>query len=1165
MKNQLKITFLVFITLTLSVFQSSAQTSETVVGWDGASFSYQSTDNATYWHFPYANTGVAYLGNNGASTMRTFGGVSNSTASAGYADMNQMIFNVNPGTGWASGSGSKGWVFSFNTTKYGTLKFSGKMAGSTSLSSFRGPRDFKLQYSLDNTSWTDVSGGAIAAGSAGGSTYTLASLSNITLPAACENKAAVYLRMIMTSNASPDGATATTSGQSMIDDFMVTGISVPEAPTNITLSNSGVLVSLGGATSVGLTIGALSSTDFNLGNTFTYTLVSGTGSTNNSSFSISGGNLQTAAALPAGSYNVRIRSTDNGSLYFEKEFTITVTEPDAILSGTRKRVSSMGTDGNTSFNANAPANIAYNSTNDEYFTVWQGDDNTSPLVDNELEIFGQRITASTGANVGSRIRISFMGTNGLTTFKGVNPSVAYNSTDNEYLVVWQGDHNSGTLVTTEDEIWGQRINASTGALIGSMFRISTMSTDGVNTYDAQTPDVVWNSTDNRYLVVWRADDNTNSSIDNEYEIYAQLVTNTGTLSGSRLQVSSMGGSNGNITFGANTPSVSWSLTNNKYFIVWSGDDNTNSLIDNENEIFGQAISNTNTLSGSRIQISAMGGSNGSATYNATIPDIAWNSANNQYLVVWRADDNTGSLIDNEYEIYGQLLTGAGATTGSRIRISDMGDDGNTAFSASNPKVIYHTLLNEYWVTWHGDDNIVCVDNENEIFGQRLTNTGTETGNNDFRISYMGTNGLTTLAANQPALAYNSSNPKAFVVWRGDDDTSPLVDNEYEIFGQTILIIPTILSTGSLSALTTTYGTVSSASSFTISGSNMVSGITVTPPSGFEVSLTSGSGYSTSVLAGSAGTINSTSIYVRLAASTRPAFYNGNIVLSSTGATNLNVATVSSTVNTKTLTVSGLSINNKVYDGNTSAIVVGTPSLVGIVGSDNVALSGTITANFTSSTVGTNIPVVTSGCTLTNADAIYYIVSEPTGLRANITNAPLPITLLGLSGERLTQMSGKKDIDVELKWSTASEVNNKGFEVQISEDNKAFKSMKTLLGNGNSSTIINYQTVIKNPKNGYYRLKQMDFDGNFSYSPIVFVEGIEDLLKIFPNPNNGHFRVDLDKNTEGVSTRLLNAQGMEVWKDVLTQSVDIDLNIPTGMYFLHILMNGKLRIEKILIL
>lgn len=123
-------------------------------------------------------------------------------------------------------------------------------------------------------------------------------------------------------------------------------------------------------------------------------------------------------------------------------------------------------------------------------------------------------------------------------------------------------------------------------------------------------------------------------------------------------------------------------------------------------------------------------------------------------------------------------------------------------------------------------------------------------------------------------------------------------------GFTFTVTPTISTTGTLSAVNTTYGTASpSPTSFNVSGVDMAEGILVTPPAGYEVSLTSGSGYAPTVTVGAAGTISSTPVYVRLLATATVGSspYSGDIQLTSSGATQLNVPTVSSTVSAATAT------------------------------------------------------------------------------------------------------------------------------------------------------------------------------------------------------------------------------------------------------------------------
>lgn len=119
--------------------------------------------------------------------------------------------------------------------------------------------------------------------------------------------------------------------------------------------------------------------------------------------------------------------------------------------------------------------------------------------------------------------------------------------------------------------------------------------------------------------------------------------------------------------------------------------------------------------------------------------------------------------------------------------------------------------------------------------------------------------------------------------------------------------PSISAAGSLSVVGTVYGTASpSPASFMLSGLNLVAGIRVAPPAGFEVSAgnaNSFAGKGTSILVGSGGTLAETTIYVRLAVDTDVNTYSGNIVCSSDGASDVTVATAASTVAPKNVSVS----------------------------------------------------------------------------------------------------------------------------------------------------------------------------------------------------------------------------------------------------------------------
>lgn len=118
--------------------------------------------------------------------------------------------------------------------------------------------------------------------------------------------------------------------------------------------------------------------------------------------------------------------------------------------------------------------------------------------------------------------------------------------------------------------------------------------------------------------------------------------------------------------------------------------------------------------------------------------------------------------------------------------------------------------------------------------------------------------------------------------------------------------PNLTANGSLAAVNTVYGTASAnPTSFTVSGANLAAGITVAPPAGFEVSAGNTNGFAgqgSSIIVGSGGTVSNTTVFVRLATDTDVGTYSGNIVCSSVGASNATVATASSTVSAKPITV-----------------------------------------------------------------------------------------------------------------------------------------------------------------------------------------------------------------------------------------------------------------------
>ncbi len=179
-------------------------------------------------------------------------------------------------------------------------------------------------------------------------------------------------------------------------------------------------------------------------------------------------------------------------------------------------------------------------------------------------------------------------------------------------------------------------------------------------------------------------------------------------------------------------------------------------------------------------------------------------------------------------------------------------------------------------------------------------------------------------------------------------------------GEVVPKIPVPLVT-SATTVSSTYGT---ASSYTITGSN-------TPTSYSATGLPTGM------------TVNTATGVITVAATTVAGTYS--ITVSAINGGGAGSATLSYTVNTKVLTISGLTGSNKVYDGTTAATVTGTAAVSGLVISETVTLGGTPIYAFAIANVGTATSISTTGYTISGNAAANYTLTQPT-LSANITVA-----------------------------------------------------------------------------------------------------------------------------------------------------------------------------------
>lgn len=155
---------------------------------------------------------------------------------------------------------------------------------------------------------------------------------------------------------------------------------------------------------------------------------------------------------------------------------------------------------------------------------------------------------------------------------------------------------------------------------------------------------------------------------------------------------------------------------------------------------------------------------------------------------------------------------------------------------------------------------------------------------------------------------------------------------------------------------------------------------------------------------------------------------------------------------------------------------------------------------------------------------------------------------------------QSDKFVALNWTTASEDGNASFSVERSADGVEFISLGEVSGAGTSRQAIDYTFNDEAPLRGqnYYRLRQNDFSGSYSYSDVVVVsfEGGNQIgLEVSPNPATDHVRVQLTGEwleTARVMLTDLNGKMIADLKYVTTSSFDVELShLPAGIYQLQV--------------
>lgn len=162
----------------------------------------------------------------------------------------------------------------------------------------------------------------------------------------------------------------------------------------------------------------------------------------------------------------------------------------------------------------------------------------------------------------------------------------------------------------------------------------------------------------------------------------------------------------------------------------------------------------------------------------------------------------------------------------------------------------------------------------------------------------------------------------------------------------------------------------------------------------------------------------------------------------------------------------------------------------------------------------------------------------------VPNAPTPITLIEFGVQ-------EKEKKAYLNWTTAQETNNQGFEIERSSNGVDFKNIGFVQGQGNSSELNNYSFIDEEPLSGinYYRLKQLDHDGQYEYSPIkkVTIE-LTRPITIYPNPATNVLYVQGAKSS--ATYAIYNLTGRLVQTSNVHEHINVS-QLKTGLYIIKI--------------
>jgi hypothetical protein len=371
--------------------------------------------------------------------------------------------------------------------------------------------------------------------------------------------------------------------------------------------------------------------------------------------------------------------------------------------------------------------IAYTTSGSTFLVVWE------QAVNGWADVIGRSVSPA--------LALSPTMTISNATAHQRYPRIAYSSKCACFLVTWQDGRTQASW-----DVWGQRVSASL-QLAGANFNIYS------GTFHESDPAVAGLATTSQFAVVYSTDLNGGGLL----QIHCCLVSGFGGVV-TRFPVREWNNDRW-------TPAVAGAWGADEYLVTWT--DNGYQV---SPDILGRVVDTFGNFVAPQVAIAR--GRKGQES-----PTLAYNSARNEYLVVWM-DFRNGS----DYQIWGRRVSGTGVLVGSEIAI------GNAATSIlyGLPAVAYNPAANEYLVVWHEAPSQTIG---YEVYARRVGATGSLPAPPFVVSRDSGSRNEGT-----PRVAYNPRTNEFLVGWNAYDDMSTLL---FRVWGQRVSATGTLSGSGFL--------------------------------------------------------------------------------------------------------------------------------------------------------------------------------------------------------------------------------------------------------------------------------------------------------------------------------------------------------------------------------